>query len=72
MTGGFFKAEGVWQDVSSCPLVVFDASDLRGTRDAVAHLGARITRDIFDFPGGFRFHFQAPGSGEFAVWCEKD
>jgi hypothetical protein len=37
----------------------------------VARLGGKVTRDIFDFPGGFRFHFQAPGSGEFAVWCEK-
>ncbi|HSH39136.1 MAG TPA: VOC family protein [Chthoniobacterales bacterium] len=71
MTGGFFRAENAWQDAASCPLVVFYASDLPATQDEVKRLGGRITRDIFEFPGGFRFHFQAPGSGEFAVWCEK-
>ena len=71
MTGGFFSADAVWSDATACPLIVFYASDLRATRDEVVRLGGRITRDIFDFPGGFRFHFHAPGSGEFAVWCEK-
>ena len=70
-TGGFFKADAAWQEATACPLVVFYASDLRSTRNDVARLGGRITREIFEFPGGFRFHFQAPGSGEFAVWCEK-
>ena len=71
-TGGFFRAEDTWQEGTSCPLVVFYASDLRATRDEVSRLGGKVTRDIFEFPGGFRFHFQAPGSGEFAVWSEKD
>ena len=71
-TGGFFRAEKTWPEAANCPLVVFYASDLRATRDEVARLGGEITRDVFDFPGGFRFHFRAPGSGEFAVWCEKD
>ena len=30
--------------------------------------GGKITREIFDFPGGRRFHFEAPGGGEFAIW----
>ncbi len=71
MTGGFFTAEKTWSDATASPLVVFYATDLQGTRDEVVRLDGKITRDIFDFPGGFRFHFQAPGSGEFAVWCEK-
>nr|MDQ3082782.1 VOC family protein [Gemmatimonadota bacterium] len=36
----------------------------------VERLGGRITRAIFDFPGGRRFHFTAPGTGEFAIWSE--
>lgn len=70
--GGFSREENTWSEATSCPLIVFYASDLKATRDEVAGLGGEITRDIFDFPGGFRFHFRAPGSGEFAVWCEKD
>lgn len=71
-TGGFFRAQDAWSDTTSCPLVVFYASDLPATREEVARLGGKVTREIFEFPGGFRFHFDAPGSGEFAVWCEKD
>ena len=29
-------------------------------------------REIFDFPGGRRFHFREPGGGEFAVWDPRD
>ena len=69
-TGGFFAAEEIWSEAAACPLVVFYASDLEGTLADVKRAGGTITREIFDFPGGHRFHFNAPGSGEFAVWCE--
>lgn len=69
-TGGFFAAEAAWKDASRCPLVVFYATDLEKMCADVKRLGGRITREIFDFPGGRRFHFNAPGSGEFAVWSE--
>ena len=71
MTGGFFKTEQIWSDVSGCPLIVFYSPDLEMTRSDVVRLEAKVTRDIFDFPGGRRFHFAAPGSGEFAVWTDK-
>jgi len=71
MTGGFFKADRTWDDVVNCPLIVFYASELEKTRTDVERLGGQVTRDVFDFPGGRRFHFEAPGSGEFAVWSEK-
>lgn len=70
-TGGFFKAEDVWPSAAACPLVVFYSGELEMSRADVVRLGAQVTRDIFDFPGGRRFHFQAPGSGEFAVWSDK-
>lgn len=69
-TGGFFATENTWTDVSACPLVVFYSRELESTRAQVERLGGRVTRDIFDFPGGRRFHFAAPGTGEFAVWSE--
>jgi predicted enzyme related to lactoylglutathione lyase len=70
--GGFFHADAVWNETAACPLVVFYAADLGATRNDVLRLGGNVTREIFEFPGGFRFHFQAPASGEFAVWSEKE
>ena len=69
MTGGFFRAEETWSGAAS-PLVVFYTAELEMTRADVVRLGGKITRDIFAFPGGRRFHFEAPGSGEFALWSE--
>jgi predicted enzyme related to lactoylglutathione lyase len=71
MTGGFFTAERTWETTANCPLIVFFALDLEKVRADVQRHGGKITRDIFDFPGGRRFHFEAPGSGEFAIWSEK-
>ncbi len=31
-----------------------------------------ISQDIFDFPGGRRFHFVDPVGTEFAVWSAPD
>jgi predicted enzyme related to lactoylglutathione lyase len=32
--------------------------------------GAVITKPIFSFPGGRRFHFTDPSGNELAVWSE--
>jgi predicted enzyme related to lactoylglutathione lyase len=32
--------------------------------------GGTILKEIFDFPGGRRFHFADPNGNEFAVWSE--
>ena len=71
MTGGFVVADETWISAAACPLVVFYSAELEMTRAEVVRLGAKVTRDIFDFPGGRRFHFQAPGGGEFAIWSDK-
>ena len=52
-------------------LVVLYAADLASLRNAVVAAGGRITRDIFDFPGGRRFHFTDPGGTELAVWSDR-
>ena len=44
---------------------------LEELRDRTKTLGATITRDIFSFPGGRRFHFTEPGGSEFAIWSDK-
>lgn len=71
MTGGFFASKTTRSVASGAPLIVFYATELEKTHSEVAHLGGKIAREIFEFPGGRRFHFEAPGGGEFAVWSDK-
>jgi predicted enzyme related to lactoylglutathione lyase len=51
-------------------LVVLYASDLEGTEAKVKAAGAMVTKGIFSFPGGRRFHFMDPSGNELAVWSE--
>ena len=53
------------------PLVVLYAHDLEAMEAKVRAAGGAITRAIFSFPGGRRFHFQDPSGNELAVWSEK-
>ena len=52
------------------PLVVLYASDLEAMQVRVTDAGGTITRPIFSFPGGRRFHFRDPAGNELAVWSE--
>ncbi|MEN3370497.1 MAG: uncharacterized protein V7609_2640 [Verrucomicrobiota bacterium] len=71
MTGGFFASKITASVAAGAPLIVFYATELEKASAEVARLGGKITREIFEFPGGRRFHFEAPGGGEFAVWSDK-
>ncbi|MCA9581006.1 MAG: VOC family protein [Myxococcales bacterium] len=51
------------------PLVVLFSNDLESTLASVRGAGGRITKEIFDFPGGRRFHFADPSGNELAVWA---
>jgi predicted enzyme related to lactoylglutathione lyase len=51
-------------------LVTLYADHLENVRDAVVAAGGMITREIFSFPGGRRFHFTDPAGNELAVWSE--
>jgi predicted enzyme related to lactoylglutathione lyase len=55
---------------ASPPLPVLFADDLEAMRDRVLAAGGRISREIFDFPGGRRFHFSDPAGNELAVWSD--
>ncbi len=52
------------------PLPVLFSTDLERTLRLVEDAGAKITRPIFEFPGGRRFHFADPAGNELAVWAE--
>jgi predicted enzyme related to lactoylglutathione lyase len=70
LAGGFRRS-----DAPPSPngvLLVFFSKDLERDRDRVVELGASISQDIFDFPGGRRFHFVDPLGNEYAIWGEPE
>jgi len=70
MKGGFFRSDAISSVAEGAPLVVFYHSNLEEQQRRVTELGATVTRAIFSFPGGRRFHFAEPGGSEFAIWSE--
>lgn len=53
------------------PLVVIFTKDLAGARGRVVAAGGTITKEIFSFPGGQRFHFTHPCGNILAVWSDR-
>ena len=62
--------DGTGQAASGTALVILKAADLEGALARVTAAGGVVTRPIFDFPGGRRFHFREPGGAEMGVWSE--
>ena len=48
-------------------LLVFYSEDLERDTKRIIDLGGTISQDIFDFPGGRRFHFVDPTGNEYAM-----
>jgi predicted enzyme related to lactoylglutathione lyase len=46
---------------------VIEVKDLEATLVAVTAAGAPVTKAIFSFPGGRRFHFLDPSGNELAA-----
>jgi uncharacterized protein len=67
ISGGFTSA---LSPVSGGPLVVIFVDDLLAAEERVRDAGGTITKEIFSFPGGSRFHFRDPSGNELAVWRE--
>jgi hypothetical protein len=65
--GGF---NGDAADQAKAPLVVLFTTDLEAMEAKVRAAGGAITRPIFSFPGGRRFHFRDPSGNELAVFSE--
>ena len=55
-------------DRAKAPLVILYATDLEAMDARVRAAGGTITRPIFSFPSGRRFHFRDPSGNELAVW----
>ncbi len=67
LDGGFEKTD---EPIVNGVLVVLYYKELESLQDKIIHAGGEITREIFSFPGGRRFHFQDPSGNELAVWSE--
>ena len=57
-------------DEARAPLIVLRADDLDAAFAQVQAAGAKITREIYEFPGGRRFEFQEPSGTMMAVWAD--
>lgn len=53
------------------PLVILYSENLERTLAGVRAAGGRITQEIFEFPGGRRFHFTDPSGNELAAWSDR-
>ncbi len=70
LEGGFSLAESA--AAATGELVIFFSEDLERDLDRVQQLGATISKPIFSFPGGKRFHFVDPTGTEYAIWSAVD
>lgn len=52
---------------TAAPLVAINVPDLEAALVAIEAAGGAITKPIFAFPGGRRFHFRDPAGNELAA-----
>mgnify|MGYP001585120435 CR=1 FL=1 len=68
LQGGFEKTEN---DIVNGALTVLYHSNLDVIKNKIIESNGEISKDIFSFPGGRRFHFTDPSGNELAVWSDK-
>ena len=70
MDGGFYRSPVFANAEAGSALIVFYSAELESTQSKIEESGGVITKPIFSFPGGRRFHFTEPSGNEFAVWSD--
>ena len=68
LEGGFEKSE---KPVTNGALIVLYHEHLEKAQEQIMQSNGRISKDIFSFPGGRRFHFIDPAGNELAIWSDK-
>ncbi len=68
---GIYKSDKDFTVAKGTALVVMYSENLELKIEGIKKAGGAITQEIFDFPGGRRFHFSDPNGNEFAVWSDK-
>jgi len=71
LDGGFYRSELISTTANGAALVVFYSERLEETLAKIKNAGGKIVLEIFDFPGGRRFHFSDPNGNEYSVWSDK-
>ena len=72
INGGFYRSEKTADAETGSALLIFYSKDLHVTQQKIEDSGGKITKQIFSFPGGRRFHFKEPGGNELAVWSDNN
>lgn len=68
LEGGFEKTE---DEIVNGVLVILYHNNLESVKNTILKSNGKISKDIFSFPGGKRFHFVDPAGNELAVWSDK-
>jgi len=68
LEGGFEKTE---KEIVNGALIILYHENLESIKDKIIKSNGRISKDIYSFPGGQRFHFIDPSGNELAVWSDK-
>ena len=68
LDGGFEKSD---EKIVNGALVILYHQNLEEIKGRIVEAGGKISKDIFSFPGGRRFHFMDPAGNELAVWSDQ-
>ena len=68
--GGFYRGDLTSSYGDGGALVILFSDALEDVLSRVENAGGIITKPIFSFPGGRRFHFTEPSGNELAVWTD--
>ena len=68
LEGGFAKSD---DEILNGALVILYHENLEEIRMKILNSKGIISKEIFKFPGGKRFHFHDPAGNELAVWSDK-
>ncbi len=66
--GGFEKYDG---KITNGVLIVLYHENLQEIQSKIIKSNGIISKAIFSFPGGRRFHFIDPAGNELAIWSDK-
>ena len=69
---GFFRTDLESTTKKGGALIILYSEALEETEAKVKNAGGKISKKIFSFPGGRRFHFCEPCGNELAVWSEEE
>ncbi len=71
LEGGFYRSQLKASTQAGSALIVIYSAALEETQKKIEQAGGEITKPIFAFPGGRRFHFTEPSGNELAVWSDR-